>query len=60
MMTVTECLVHATQMDNRAAECSSESSRASFLRLSACWRRVAEMAEFQECFLIDQDELLTV
>ena len=47
MMSANDCLAHATDMDNHAAQCA-ESARAPYLRLAIGWRRVARMAEYQD------------
>ena len=55
MMSANDCLAHAMDMDNQAAECA-ERARAPYLRLANGWRRVARMAEYQDEWF-DRNEL---
>ena len=51
MMTASDCLAHARDMDARAAAEGPESDRAVFLRLAKGWRRCAQMAKHQDDWL---------
>ena len=51
MMSTSDCLAHATDMDSHAARCAG-SARAPYLRLAIVWRRVARMAEYQDEWVI--------